>query len=277
VRELSRLVHSADEFERDLIRAAQRDEPGSRALARTLASLGAGLSVAPLAAAAAPNGATKLGALALGKWLVTGMAIGVVTMGGVRLSGIGTQGAGRSAPQPESRGAAERAPHRSVRPSSSSVTSPVEVPPAGPPSAAAPAVSVLVARRSADAEVEGTEARPSGVPGVASGAAQRSFPLEAPSGRAATLDAETNLLDGARRALANGNANAALGLLADYDRAFPAGALRPEASVVRVRALLAAGDRAGAEALGRRIIAAAPKSEHADAIRKWLAQGQERR
>jgi hypothetical protein len=77
-------------------------------------------------------------------------------------------------------------------------------------------------------------------------------------------------LDAARSALASGEPRSALSAILSYERAFPNGALQPEATVLKVRALLAAGDRAGAEALGRRVIEHTPRSEHAGAVRAAL-------
>jgi TolA-binding protein len=94
--------------------------------------------------------------------------------------------------------------------------------------------------------------------------------VETGQAQPATLAEEMRLLDGARHALASGDARSALSNLASYERSFPSGALRPEASVLKVRALLAAGDRTGAEALGQRVIERAPRSEHADAVRAAL-------
>ena len=77
-------------------------------------------------------------------------------------------------------------------------------------------------------------------------------------------------LDAARRALASGAPQSALATLTTYERAFQNGVLRPEASVLKVRALLAAGDRAAAAALGQQVIEQAPNSEHAVAVRAVL-------
>jgi TolA-binding protein len=94
--------------------------------------------------------------------------------------------------------------------------------------------------------------------------------LEAAPVPPTSLAQEMRVLDAARRVLASGDPQSALATLVEYEREFPNGALRPEASVLKVRALLAAGDRAGAEALAQRIIERAPQSEHADAVRAAL-------
>jgi hypothetical protein len=84
------------------------------------------------------------------------------------------------------------------------------------------------------------------------------------------LAAEIALLDRAREALAAGEPARALAVLERYDREMPAGRLAPEAAYVRIEALLAAGDRAGADAAGRRFLAANPTSPHAKRVRALL-------
>jgi hypothetical protein len=59
----------------------------------------------------------------------------------------------------------------------------------------------------------------------------------------------------------------ALRVLDAYERTFPASALGVEASVLRVDALVGAGDQGAAVALARRILAAAPGSPHAPHLR----------
>jgi hypothetical protein len=61
-------------------------------------------------------------------------------------------------------------------------------------------------------------------------------------------------------------------LLDEYARRFPSGALSPEASVLGVQVLLAAGDRAGAEAAARALIESAPATfaaRRARALLNW--------
>jgi TolA-binding protein len=100
-----------------------------------------------------------------------------------------------------------------------------------------------------------------------------SFPLDPRETAASALAVETQRLEAARHALADGRATLALTTLTSYERDFPRGVLRPEALVLKVRALVAAGDRQAAEALGRRLIAQAPTSRHADAVRAALGRG----
>jgi hypothetical protein len=86
-----------------------------------------------------------------------------------------------------------------------------------------------------------------------------------------SLEREVSAVDAARQALARGAAAEAVARLEAYERDFGDGALLPEARVLEVRALLAAGERARARALGERIIAANPSSSHAEVVRRLLS------
>ncbi len=98
----------------------------------------------------------------------------------------------------------------------------------------------------------------------------RAVPKAAPIA-GASIAREVELLDGVKSSLAGGDVAAAAGALDAYDAEFSAGSLRPEASVLRVRMLLARGDRAGAERLGRDFLAKHPTGIHAKRVRSLLA------
>ncbi len=89
--------------------------------------------------------------------------------------------------------------------------------------------------------------------------------------RGAPLAAEIALLDGARRALFEGDPRSALAWLDRYDRDLPGGTLRPEAIVLCVEALVKVGDRGGAAALADRSMATLPE-KYADKIRLLLSR-----
>ncbi len=275
-----RLIEADDELERDLIRSAHADRPSHRALERMLLGLGVELSHLPSAMASPTPGVATSGKIAgtvLAKWLVTGVAIGVAAISGAQAVGRALEHEGARAVE---------APKRAVAPSTPSAgsasyrvspgpregtpsmaqTSPSSPPSARPRAAASPAPEAAgVPFPLAFAPVA---SEPSAVsPGLR---AVGSFALETAQAPPASLAAEMRVLDAARRVLASGDPRSALATLVKYEQAFPNGALRPEASVLKVRALLAAGDRAGAEALGQRIIEHAPRSEHADAVRAAL-------
>jgi len=84
---------------------------------------------------------------------------------------------------------------------------------------------------------------------------------------ASTLDAETALLDGARVSVRAGRPADALRTLDGYDAQFPDGLLVPEATVVRIEALVKNGDKAGARILGQTFLRAHPDSPLADRVR----------
>lgn len=67
------------------------------------------------------------------------------------------------------------------------------------------------------------------------------------------LMAELAFVDGARKALSAKDANAALVSLAAYDAEFPRGTMRTDAQLLKLEALLLAGKRADAEALGKKV------------------------
>jgi len=261
----------ADDFERDLILSARRDQPGPNAFRRTLAALGVGVSL-PLGAVGVAQGAilapAKIGGVVLTKWLATGALVGVVTAGGARVAEhalapkvptVTTTAAVARHGAASTRSALEGAPTEANAPPVS--PEPAEPPPpvdAKPGAEATPTpLATAVAKRS-------DSAPPS-----------RAFEPLAPPDQAA-LKREVAAVDAARAALRSGDARGALGLLALYDKGFPGGVLSPEVSVLRVRALLAVGERARAEEIARRVIDADPAGPHADVVRSLLVDGHNR-
>ena len=95
-------------------------------------------------------------------------------------------------------------------------------------------------------------------------------PHTPPTATASHLAVEIALLDQARQTLAGGGASKALATLDDYDHQFPNGALAQEAQVLRIEALDASGDHAGARTHGDRFLAAHPTSPHARHVREVL-------
>lgn len=81
---------------------------------------------------------------------------------------------------------------------------------------------------------------------------KRPRPVEAPVDD--DLPAELALLDAAKRALAGGDGAAALASLQAYATRFPRGVMRTEAELLRLEALLQAGRRADAEAVGKKLV-----------------------
>lgn len=67
------------------------------------------------------------------------------------------------------------------------------------------------------------------------------------------LMAELAFVDGARKALAAKDSTSALASLAAYEAEFPRGALRTDAQLLKLEALLLVGKRTEAEALGKKV------------------------
>jgi hypothetical protein len=86
------------------------------------------------------------------------------------------------------------------------------------------------------------------------------------------LGAQLALIEGARAMLTQGSARDALARIHEYDSRYPGGALGLEATVLRVEALLRAGERGKGQALGERFVAQHPNSPYATRIRSLLAQ-----
>ena len=87
---------------------------------------------------------------------------------------------------------------------------------------------------------------------------------------AAQLAAELALLDDARQALAASSATRALRSLNDYDLRFEHPNLAPEALYLRLEALTLQGDKAGTEAVARRLLGSYPRGPHAARARSVL-------
>ena len=84
------------------------------------------------------------------------------------------------------------------------------------------------------------------------------------------LDGEIRRLDRARAALTRGSSESALAELSAYETERKTTVLEREATVLRIDAMLAQGDREGARALARRYVAAHPGDPHARRLRKLL-------
>jgi hypothetical protein len=264
---------SSDEFERDLLRSSRDDVGSERAYRRTLTSLGVGVLL-PMTGAQAAEAATdvvvltavpskSLGAAVLLKWLGGGMLLGVVTASGIALSSritqpeLPTTAAFSAAPAPR-----EPAPNAAVADTPAPVMEP-EASPAAPPAASAVARRFVPARESSLASPE---------PAAPALPAPHIVPSEPELVDTSSLEREVRLLDTARRALSRRAPAEALTTLRAYAKEFEHGSLAPEARVLEVRALLAAGEAERAHALGRRIIAADPQGRHAETVRALLAR-----
>lgn len=89
-----------------------------------------------------------------------------------------------------------------------------------------------------------------------------------------SLTGELAVIDAARRAVARRDGVGALRQLDTYSRRYPRGTLRTEASVLRIEALIAKGDRAGAKRLGNAFLLRSPNGPYARRIRSLLGKGE---
>lgn len=85
-----------------------------------------------------------------------------------------------------------------------------------------------------------------------------------------SIDAELALLRRARQAIASGDSGAALSALREHDAEFPNGPLRQEATLLRVRALVLAGDIRSARAVAEPFVEAHPSSHYAKELRQLV-------
>ena len=249
-----RFLKDGGGFEQSLLRSAREDRPSPGSRQRALAALGVGAGVlgagaTATAAVSTASPAVKAAAsLGLLKWIGVGIAGGALVVGAAEV-------AHSVAPQPahvtsaaldeHSRGAVtlSRSPASNLPSVPADTTKePVSEAIVAPPSIAAPAASAVAP--------------------VAEAPRTRT-----PSPASSALADEIAALDSAREALASGDASRALRALDARDRAFPRGALGPEATVLRIEALVQRGDRATATRLAEAFLAASPRSAHASRIR----------
>jgi TolA-binding protein len=226
-----------NELEVALLKSARQDGPSAGARQRALVALGIGTGAAVLSAkATAAAGATAAArgtTLSLLKW------VGIGVLGGAATVGIAQT-------------VTTAAPHETVP------IAPASVSVREMPRAAAP---VTALQPSASA------------PTPAASAPIRMFvPAVDPPVESArpTLADEVAALDRAREAVAAGQPARALSVLDDYGRRFPGGTLAQEATVLRIEALAASGDKAGASRLGQGFLEKNPGSPHAARIRTLI-------
>ena len=84
------------------------------------------------------------------------------------------------------------------------------------------------------------------------------------------LSRELALLDRAKRALADGDVDAAAGALDLHAHEFPHGRLAQESIALRIRVLVRRGERARALTLYRTLAASEPTSPHLESLRELL-------
>lgn len=249
------LDDSPDELTQRLLGSALDDQPSARAFSRTAVALGVS-SLVPMAttSAAAAGSASATGTVVTGaastsvklfglagfKWFGLGAIAGLI-LAGAASSVVG----GKPAPTVNVTPAATATAGRD--PTSAVPRTPLAIP-APRPSAA----SSSPPNKPSQGEVPGTTSA-------------RSEPGS--SAKTPTIAREIAALDGARAALERNDPTAALAAVDSLERQ-GAVALGPEATVIRVEALLARGETSKATALAKRFLAENPSTPHATRMRE---------
>jgi hypothetical protein len=270
------LEESGDDFERALLRSSRIDEPGPRAAASVAAAIGVGSAIVSGASTASGIGATagvtagKAGAWVVAKWVGFGIVAGGVTVAGLQLARTASKGS----PVEHAEHAAERGV----------LAPPPAAQPLGPDTRAAEVAPTATAPEPASVHAQPERAR--GVEAVRQPAHAPAAPAEASAARfddvaapvasaprtsPVSIAGEVSALDRARTAIAARKPAEALAALDEYERG-GSRMLAQEAAVLRVEALLLAGNRAGAAALARRLVEAEPQSPHAPRWREIAGQ-----
>jgi hypothetical protein len=256
VKEPTRLLSGgASDFERELLRSWEAEQPSEEERAKVLAMAGVGAGAAAVLAKAGSSLAPKAGVtgVALAKWLLLGVVGATVAAGSFVYVDRARRGGARLA------GVAAR-----VSPSPSVALTASTLPPVAPPSVAPPLSPADAPVAPAPAAQDSLARRPSPLRHPASATGARS--------KDDALGEQVSALDRARRTLASGDPPDALRQLDDYAARFPHGALVQEAEALRIESLLAANDRPAAAQAGARFLASHPGSPLAARVHALVAQ-----
>jgi hypothetical protein len=236
-----------------LLAAVRGESPSPSARARTAravaAGLAAGSAVATTAgsASSAVPGAKASVLLLAGKWLAVGAGAGVLVTGSLvgplhhlmdPPSVRSSESAVHALPVVPGKKRSSEVPPDSANPGDDQASNPVaELPD-----------DALLAKPASPSRPDVQRTRPSAAP----------------------LAAEVAAIDHAARAVAERDPPRALAALDSYQRLFPSGVLRPEATVLRVQALVQQGDSGRAGAIARAFLAQNPHSPHAARLRSLV-------
>lgn len=246
-----RLIDS-EELGADLLASARTDGPSNRARARAAAALGVGVGIAAMTAggtAAAGTSATAGAGATAAK--VGGASLLAKIIGGTIL--VAAVGGGTAVAVRES--SAPTVPTAVVATSSAPAPAPMPM----------PKIPVVVEESRSGPVVEANE--------LPTAPLATTKPAPRPSATAShegSLTRELGSLDAARALLGRGDASGALAALDRHDREFAHGSLRAESAMLRVEALLAKGDEAGAKARAKDLLARDPNGPHAKRLRTIL-------
>jgi hypothetical protein len=248
---------ASGDLARLLFESTEGDAPPPGAHGRALAALGVGSAMAAstvAGAAAAPKGGTLVTGAAIAKWVAIGAGTAFLTVGTGAVVVQRALAPDAPATVMVTRGASD--PERPYEAPRSNAMTP---PPIAPGQASFPAAP-------AGAAVP-REARMEPIPLESLPRVTRTPGKKADAPANSDLALEVESLDRVRTALASSDASSALRELDAFSGRFPSAALAPEATVLRVQALLESGHREAAERLARRFIAASPGSPHAARVR----------
>jgi hypothetical protein len=263
-----RLVwESANEVERLLLRAGRVQAPKAsrdRAFLVASSTLGGALATSSgtaggtMAGKSVAAGITKAGSVAMLKWMgVVGVAgIGAVTGAmALRDAGEGTASTNVAASAASSRAREGQTKSRSNQGAIPDNNAPAPVPPTTDPPSPSPTETT---------EAPTTEHRSpaSTAPGTSPAAGES---------RTSTVRAEVAMLDKARGALAAGEPARALSILDGYGERVAHGDMAPEAAVLRIEALVKAGDRSAAGRFADAFLAGDPSSPYLARVQSLLA------
>lgn len=261
-----RLIEEGSAFDQALLRAGREDRPSSDYERRVLVAA----SMLPATALAGSARPSLLSRLVRPQFLAVIVAIGAGT---AFVSSTSSQQRAQDGQdgQLATQAAAPTAEPR-VEPATVSVTPVTSVvstdaKPSSDERVVTPAALPQVSAR-ALSRVSVTAAPP--VPTALSERSSRAV-AAAPATAGVSLQREVELLDSVKRSLRSAAHADAQRALDSYDSEFPSGTLKPEAGFLRIRLLLARGDRAKARALGDELRARYPNSVHARRIEAALA------
>jgi hypothetical protein len=244
------LAEEGTGFERRLLESARGDGIPAAARDRLARALNVPLTATPIARAAHPSGSGKAG---------SGMRWRAVSSSAVRWGLFGLVGAAAAAM------GAQRwlggAPAASAAPAAVEVSAPVAATPVLLPPAVSPLHEAVLPASELTPPVPSTKAATAGQASARSSSSRRVPRRASPpaiasgSGDERGLRAELRAVEAIQQALRAGRADDAERQLGDYSRRFPRGELALEAELLRIDLDVARGDRAGARARARALIA----------------------
>jgi hypothetical protein len=244
------LPRTPKDLERSLIASARLDARPAPQVVRNRI-LAVTTAAGALATGSAVAGATSgaLGRLAVVKWIAATAVVGAASVGGyaaVHRAHLTATNVGRAS-EPATVFARGN-----------------EAPAFSPPTSEEGTTSTTAPMASATPPAPAAQRYQVAAPKTAS-------PSRAVSSDMPFLEGEVAALDRARAALAAGEPARTLDLLDGYEQAFPKGALRQEATYLRIQALSKAGQRGAARDLAARFLAAHPETPHASQLQRLLS------